>query len=62
MQSNIDIARRLVIYQLISGMKITLDEAEQLIYELEDSGLIQFDQEGRVRILDLEEDHEEYFS
>ncbi|KHD44141.1 hypothetical protein ACVRZD_09740 [Streptococcus hongkongensis] len=62
MQNKIDIARRLVMYHLISDMKITLDEVEQLVYELEESGLIQFDQDGRVKILDLEEDHETHYS
>lgn len=47
MQSKIDIARRLVMYHLMSDMKITLDE---------------FDQDGRVKILDLEEDHEAHYS
>lgn len=51
-------SRQFVLSQIMIGMSIELAKAKQLMAELEDTGLIQFDPFGNLSILLLEEHHE----
>lgn len=47
-------SRRIVMYHLMAIMGINIEKATQLIAEMEESGLIQFDELGSVGLLVLE--------
>jgi putative uncharacterized protein gbs1373 len=54
MQKEEQLSRQIVICHLILVMGIDADEANQLVAEIEQTGLIQFDQSGNLTVLMLE--------
>ena len=54
MQKEEQLSRQIVICHLILVMGIDADEANQLVNEIEQTGLIQFDQSGNLTVLMLE--------
>lgn len=55
MQKKEQSSRQIVMCHLILVMGIDIDKANQLVAEMEKTGLIQFDQSGNLGILVLEE-------
>ena len=54
MQKKEQSSRQVVICYLMNTMRIDLDDARQLILDLEDSGLVRFDKNGSINVLLLE--------
>lgn len=54
MQKEEQLSRQIVMCHLILVMEIDADEANQLVAEMEQTGLIQFDQSGNLSVLMLE--------
>lgn len=54
MQKEEQLSRQIVMCHLILVMGIDADEANQLVAEMEQTGLIQFDQSGNLSVLMLE--------
>ncbi len=54
MQKKEQSSRQVVICYLMNTMGIDLDDARQLILDLEDSGLVRFDKNGSINVLLLE--------
>lgn len=54
MQKEEQLSRQIVMCHLILVMEIDADEANRLVAEMEQTGLIQFDQSGNLSVLMLE--------
>ena len=54
MQKKEKSSRQVVMCYLMNTMGIDLDKAKQLISDLEDSGLVRFEQNGSINVLLLE--------
>ncbi|HEK9992887.1 TPA: hypothetical protein TT567_001999 [Streptococcus equi subsp. zooepidemicus] len=54
MQKNEQSSRQIVMCHLMAIMGINIEKATQLIVEMEESGLIQFDDMGNIGLLVLE--------
>lgn len=54
MQKNEQSSRQIVMCHLMAIMRIDIEKAKQIIAEMEESGLIQFDELGNVGLLVLE--------
>lgn len=54
MQKNEQSSRQIVMYHLMAIMRIDIEKAKQIIAEMEEKGLIQFDELGNVGLLVLE--------
>lgn len=54
MQKNEQSSRQIVMCYLMAIMRIDIEKAKQIIAEMEESGLIQFDELGNVGLLVLE--------
>lgn len=54
MQKEEQSSRKIVMYHLMTIMGIGVKKATQLVFEMEESGLIQFDELGNVSLLVLE--------
>ena len=54
MQKEEQSSRQIVMCHLMANMGINIEKATQLIAEMEESGLIQFDELGNVGLLVLE--------
>ncbi|EHI69664.1 hypothetical protein ACVRY7_04195 [Streptococcus ictaluri] len=62
MQKEDKISRKIVICYLMDVMRIAIEEANQLVVDLEKEGLVQFDLNGNLTVLVLEGNHETYHS
>ena len=54
MQKKEQSSRQVVMCYLMNTMGIDLDKAKQLMSDLEDSGLVRFEQNGSINVLLLE--------
>lgn len=54
MQKNEQSSRQIVMCHLMAIMRIDIEKAKQIIAEMEEKGLIQFDDMGNVGLLVLE--------
>lgn len=54
MQKNEQSSRQIVMCHLMAIMRIDIEKAKQIIAEMEEEGLIQFDELGNVGLLVLE--------
>lgn len=54
MQKKEQSSRQVVMCYLMNTMGVDLDKARQLISDLEDSGLVRFEQNGSINVLLLE--------
>lgn len=55
MQKNEQSSRQIVMCHLMAIMKIDINKAKRIVAEMEEKGLIQFDDMGNVGLLVLEE-------
>ena len=54
MQKNEQSSRQIVMCQLMAIMRIDIEKAKRIVVEMEEDGLIQFDDMGNVGLLVLE--------
>lgn len=54
MQKNEQSSRQIVMRHLMAIMRIDIEKAKRIVVEMEESGLIQFDDRGNVGLLVLE--------
>ena len=54
MQKNEQSSRQIVMRHLMAIMRIDIEKAKRIVVEMEESGLIQFDDMGNVGLLVLE--------
>lgn len=54
MQKNEQSSRQIVMCHLMAIMRINIEKAKRIVVEMEESGLIQFDELGNVGLLVLE--------
>lgn len=58
MQKEEQSSRQIVLCYLMTIMRIDIEEANQLVADMEKEGLIKFDESGNVCLLILEGNHE----
>ncbi|MGT2910972.1 hypothetical protein ACVR1I_04560 [Streptococcus cameli] len=54
MQKNEQSSRQIVMCHLMAIMRIDINKAKRIVAEMEEKGLIQFDELGNVGLLELE--------